>query len=183
MTSIEKSIIIHWYIKAGVEGIAVVVTAFFFILFILLLLLRFSRSEALSFIVFFNAAWTFVFCSWAFIFTFVSCISPQFLHSLGESLGLNSWHCSTSLVRVQHIYRPFGCLLGYSHVDSCLQDQILHGHEVLLLSGQGDEDVAVFQTRSPPPRWWTHSWRGYRWGQAWESSSSCYFTSVKIDNF
>ena len=30
MTSIEKSIIIHWYIKAGVEGIAVVVTAFFF---------------------------------------------------------------------------------------------------------------------------------------------------------
>ena len=30
MTSMEKSIIIHWYIKAGVEGIAVVVTAFFF---------------------------------------------------------------------------------------------------------------------------------------------------------
>ena len=80
-------------------------------------------------------------------------VSPQFLHSLGESLGFDSWHCNSSLVRVQHIYRPFGCLLGYSHVDSCLQDQILHGHDVLLLSGQGDEDVAVFQTRSPPPRW------------------------------
>ena len=28
-------------------------------------------------------------------------VSPQFLHSLGESLGFDSWHCNSSLVRVQ----------------------------------------------------------------------------------